>query len=1022
VLTTITYIFFRSKNHTQNNLIALNDSISNAFTSESKALIGQMIDYDNSVAYDGANTSINSVLLNDKYAPTKTDFFKTFFWVDSSNMQVMQISTRNNAGALTDLSNREYVKNFNNWLWEDFSAERKSLWYNMEPIFSNTTGEWLLAFSTSSNKKFSSADGRPHTVKLMGITSNMNSIHDPILPDGYEYCLVDSKGLVWFYSNNRLYINEDIVAACNKNQRLAAAIHSGSDDLITVKLHGNTYYLYIKPISNTQLYMVTLCNPSGVKLFAAQASFFSFVSLVLIFGLLLILYLFLLAFQNQKSSLAGKKFFFSWMLPNKENNKKYLTLFAGNIFVVLGLIIFMLSNTYRILSPVSVVVLMASVVILNFFVSFFYLQRKRLAINLNWREKGYFVALISVLLFIDVIAWFSDVPGVVLKSIVLQLFILAVFQLFFQFKDLIINLVYNISSVKYFKWVYFLVYTVKKQPYILFLFSWLALSAAIPSFLIVKKSFSFEFKNYITNQQISIAQQTNDRNEKVYKFFNVAVPVKNNSKTIENRLNQGNYFNFIHNTHFDSIGREYKPDNSIYSKFSQISRYYYNFLLGEKDFQEINQQLLVGVYNEDPDVLALQFNTYNYDSAMAKQASKKAISSNIDYSYFNPLKTNGFSLFFWTATTLFLILLLVILKLLIQKHFNFDSFSSKPIILDDCLKQLQESRLSGVIVNINQVDLNLENLQNHQFINLSSVDFKIPEYASSERFIVLGLQSFEDINIFISKIEKLEQLKEKYPEQLAIMLYTSPNLLLEMYASLLDKTEEKEKTNTQQNQIKLVQKVFGNLPVLYSKRTAKPVSKDLADDLESLVINELSLDSYTKKLEPIVANYMEQEKKKTTARVDLQYKKESLILKIQELALPHYIFIWNNLSFSEKFVLYDLTQDTVVNLQNKEILNSLLGKGLLECRNEIKFTSLSFKNFILTTADKTELEEKTQDIIASGNWSKLRAPLIIIAASIIIFLFATQISILSNLYGILISLGTLFGVYMRFSGMFKKAA
>jgi len=732
------------------------------------------------------------------------------------------------------------------------------------------------------------------------------------------------------------------------------------------------------------------------------------------------LYAFLLAFHHQKSNLAGKTFFFSWMLPNNDNIKKYLTIFASNVFIVIGLLVFLISNAYNNLSPVALVVLMASVIILNFFASFFYLHKERSEVNLSWREKGYFMALLSILLFIDIIAWYVNEPGLVIKSVLLQFIVLGCYQFFFIFIGWIMGFVYRISKFRYLTWNQYLISVVKKQPFILFLFSWLALSAAIPSFLIVKKTLNFEFRNYITNQQISIAQQVNNRTDKVYKFFNDAIPVKPSSKIIEERLSKGNYFSFMHKTQFDTINRQFMPDNSMYSKFSQISRYYYNFLLGEKDYQEINQQIIVGVYNENTSLQALEFNSYKYDNSMVKQATKRVISSNVDYRNFNPLKTNGFSLFFWTASILFLALLLVILKLLIQKHFNFESFTNKPMVLDNCLKQLEESRLSGVIVNINHGDLNPDTIDNHTCINLPSGEFKIPEFDFNDRLIVLGLQGFEDIGAFVNKLEKLELLLDKYPNQLAIMLYTSPNLLLEMYATHSADPDQKGKSNLQQNQIQLVQKVFANLPVLYSKRTAKPNTNNLADDLDSLVQNELSLDSYTKKLGPIVSKYIEQEKKITEDSKDIHNKKEYLILKIQELALSHYIFLWNNLSFSEKYVLYDLTQDTIVNLQNKDVLNSLLGKGILERGNEIKFTSLSFKNFILTVADKTELEEKQQDIIAGGNWSKLRAPLLIIAASIIIFLFATQISFLSNLYGILISVGTLLGVFMRFSGIFKK--
>jgi hypothetical protein len=56
----------------------------------------------------------------------------------------------------------------------------------------------------------------------------------------------------------------------------------------------------------------------------------------------------------------------------------------------------------------------------------------------------------------------------------------------------------------------------------------------------------------------------------------------------------------------------------------------------------------------------------------------------------------------------------------------------------------------------------------------------------------------------------------------------------------------------------------------------------------------------------------------------------------------------------------------------------------------------------------------------TGNWSRLRIPLILVAASIAVFLFVTQQNFLSNLNTILISIITIAGTFLRFSGMFVK--
>ncbi|MFN8258476.1 MAG: hypothetical protein U0W24_22500 [Bacteroidales bacterium] len=1029
VLTTITYVFFRSNLNIKENLKELNTEITDAFTKESEDLINQMFEYNDNIYDVRSGISVGSVLTNEVYRPQTIDYFKTFFWVDSFNSQIMQISTRSNAGALTNLSNREYVKNYSKWLWEDFSGEKKSLWYNIDPIFSNTSGEWLLAFSTPSSKIYSKniktktgIKSSLHKVKLMGITSNMYSLHDPVLPDGYEYCLVDNKASVWFYSNNRLYINEDLITACNNSQRLAAAIHSGSDDLISVKLRSKTFYLYIKPIKNTELFMVTLCNPSGVKLFVAQAAFFSFVSLMLIFGLLFVFYIILYIIQHRKSSLAGRNFFFNWLLPNKSKENKYIQLFISNFLIALCLVIYLVSHGYSMLTPISVGILMASVIVLNFFFSYIKLRHTYTEDKTDWRGKGFMLALFVILAFIDVIAQISAGIYLFTASVVMQM----LFFVIYKFSEITIDTLKKIVKFtldfRALSGLSKVIVMVKNQPYIIFLFSWLTLSAVIPSFLIVKKTLDYEFRNFVTNQQISIAQQTYSRTEKVYKFFNDAVPVKDSS-TINHRLIQGNYYYFFHQTHEANIKGEFKQDSSMYLKFSQMCRYYYNYLLGEKDFLEIKKQIIVGVNKSITGISALEFNIFDLNKTSQKHASRKVIASNIDYSFFNPFETKGYSLYFWLAAVLFLIMVILLLRLLIQKHFNFEMLTSKPVLLDECLKELKESKLSGVIVNINHDELHLAEIKDHRFVNLATntelKDFEIPTLQQDQRLVVVGLENFEEINLFVTKLEKLVRLLDAYPNQLTIMLYTSPNILMQMYSDLISSIEKDEKLNQYKNQVYRIQKIFSNLPVLYSKRTLKQIQETGGKDFTEFIHNELSLDSYTRKLEPIILRYFEEEKRKGAIK-DYYSGKEALILKIQELALPHYIYLWNNLSFSEKFVLFDLTQDTIVNLQNKEVLNSLLGKGILESRNGIRFTSQSLRNFILTQADKSELAEKQQNIMAAGNWNKLRAPLIIIAASIIVFLFATQISFLSNLYGILLSVGTLLGVFMRFSGMFKQ--
>ena len=1025
ILITISYIIFRSKDAIQINLDQLNDSITRSFIEESGDLLKQMIDYDRSLNLV-PGTSINAVLnRNDKYVPTKMRHFKTFFWVDSADMQIMQISSRENAGALTRLSNREYVKNYSKWLWENFDGKNEQCWYNVEPIFSNVTGEWLLAYSTRSDKEYE--EGKKNTTrkaKLMGITSNMYSLQDAILPDGYEFCLVDNKAKVWYHSSNQLYMNEDILNACNNNQRLTAAIHSGVSDNLTVKLHGKIYYVSVKAIDNTQLFMITMCNPFSIKLFAVQASFFLFIALVLVFIMLMMLHLATKGLLHRHSNLAGKRYFFNWLIPDNNEEKKYLTLFTGNILVSVCLLLYSLTEQFKGLPPDTVVLLLVSLITLNFSLSFIFLQKndmedsnlkspgssfflfKLFGKKNNWFEDIgkkiiYITPLLLILLIIDIIAYrLNGFDSSMLSILFSQAFVLVIYIIFFIF----IRVSTRITKLKL-------------HSYILFIYSWLAISAIIPSFLIFKKTFQFEFRTYIANQQISLAQKINDKTEKIYKFYSGAIPTSS-PEFIKERLDKGNYYGFFHGTICKPIDESksetglYKPANEFFLTFSRISHYYYNFLMGEKDILEVNQQIIDNTgFNEKKASLFLTFNRYEYDSTMARIYSKNAILSQTDYINFNPLKNNAYTTFYWLTSLIFFILIFQLMRIIIRKLFDFSSLNCKSMISDEAIKQLVQMKISGIIVDINHIDLDNYSFENHKNFNLSKDDIENLELKPEERLIVTGLDNVEDVKYFETLVKKLEQLHNNYSNRLTILLFTSPNLLMEMEECAAKKYDDKEKTSLKLDQIYRLNKVFANLLVLYSGKIQETDNEE-NNDLSKFVKNELNLDSYTQKLRPIMNYYIKNEALDNI---------EITTLKIQELALTHYIFLWYNLSFREKFVLYDLARDSVVNLQNKDILNSLLGKGLIKCNGEIEFTSLSFKNFILTVADKTGIEKEQARITSSGNWNKLKSPLIIIVASIIVFLFATQISFLSNLYTVLISLGTLLGVFIKFSGMFKSS-
>jgi hypothetical protein len=135
--------------------------------------------------------------------------------------------------------------------------------------------------------------------------------------------------------------------------------------------------------------------------------------------------------------------------------------------------------------------------------------------------------------------------------------------------------------------------------------------------------------------------------------------------------------------------------------------------------------------------------------------------------------------------------------------------------------------------------------------------------------------------------------------------------------------------------------------------------------------------------------------------------RENLLLKIQSLAQNYYQSLWNSCSSEEKYILYDLAEDNLVNARNREIIRRLYSKGLIEYDKElgtVRIFNESFQNFILSIVkpeDALQIEERIKDV---GFWETVRLPLFLILSSIALFVFVNQ----QDVFNRLVALATAF--------------
>ena len=103
------------------------------------------------------------------------------------------------------------------------------------------------------------------------------------------------------------------------------------------------------------------------------------------------------------------------------------------------------------------------------------------------------------------------------------------------------------------------------------------------------------------------------------------------------------------------------------------------------------------------------------------------------------------------------------------------------------------------------------------------------------------------------------------------------------------------------------------------------------------------------------------------------------------------MYIWQSLTKEEKFLLYDLAEDNLVNSFDNYNLSMLISKGIIvRPDGTLRIFNKGFQNFILTAIGNFEAMKIKNHIKDNGNWGKLKNPLIIVIFAILAFLLASQ--------------------------------
>jgi hypothetical protein len=154
---------------------------------------------------------------------------------------------------------------------------------------------------------------------------------------------------------------------------------------------------------------------------------------------------------------------------------------------------------------------------------------------------------------------------------------------------------------------------------------------------------------------------------------------------------------------------------------------------------------------------------------------------------------------------------------------------------------------------------------------------------------------------------------------------------------------------------------------------------------------------------------------------EVDAKTDELAYKLQVTAHYFYMYIWQSLTKEEKFLLYDLAEDNLVNSYDDYNLTMLIAKGvIINSEGPLHFFNRGFRNFILTAIGNTEAMKIKHRIKQNGNWRNLKIPLIIVILAILSFLLISQQEAYSKLLTYVAALSAGVPAIMKIFSLFDK--
>jgi len=962
---------------------------------------------------------------------------KQVYWLSLSGMEACNWTAAQINAPHTNFGTRNYfiktAQNKFNWSGGDN--------FYVDQLISRTSNEF-----TSVIAKKTVHDG----AIVVGMSFTAKSLDSVVMPDGYQFAIIDSTGKVCYDSNPDRNLNENLVDEFADSTKLVGAIASKSDIGFNALYYGKEYSVRIKPFNRLPYFVVVFENNDYSD--ARDTESYSFTITMLVSLLLfLVIQAAVVFFASSKRSVFKKQHFeTSWIGPKITMHHQYNMAVIANLGIIALLTIVFywasfLNYLYMLLFSITAVSLYLNII----FYDKYTLEDKQ---DYRYYKK---IAILWLCIFVLLIDWAAFFTLAVNSWLVLLGFEIVVTAFGLAMRTASDTLLKKLRQFKEKKrdmklyWTY-------THSYALMTTTKLIITSGIPIGFFFIYSFNYEQNLDARYRQFNFAQAIskkitrsdfaapakkgtknylpaktavyydgdavkeiqikdtgrivplNNEQQITGWLLNAPRPLNNDLEIRSNNMNgdsvgQTAFFgnSFHHKSSFmDKSTTFYKVDGHFIRIKSGDIKYptltwgfwlllcvllvvFYYIILGVirklfalnlpamEGWDEMNSELL---YNS-------KLNSFLFVLGSPGSAKLKMITNKLKTNKYTPAQENELQA--------------------LREADDSKALKAK-------LKEFGSGKLTGPDNEL--LVFSKDPLTNNVFIAdmilISSVNGEDdPDWKKCKTDALRESNSLVIINHFeynikdpvanAIKLNFLETLLQRAGCKVMIISTVHPITFLDSFMDEQANSGSAEKvTVIPESELDRWQVLLGHFRIIIQRLSDIRDGDDAADlktgtQLERAIFEETQYSHYLNNMYRMSMNKANRALAKHEENTDAI--SDSVIFKLQITSHYFYTYIWQSLTKEEKFLLYDLAEDGLVNPFDDYNLSMLISKGLIiKPDGTLRLFNKGFRNFILTSIGASEVNRIKAQVKDNGNWSSLKVPLIIALLAIAGFLIASE--------------------------------